>query len=57
MRQKELEEKGAARQGRIAPELLFQFENLFHVLKVTIQPISRRPVAPRSATPGCFSSS
>jgi hypothetical protein len=36
MRPKELEDKIAARQGRIAPELLF------HVLKVTIRPVSHR---------------
>ena len=40
MRQKELEDRVAAREDRIAPELLFQYENLFHVLSVTIRPLS-----------------
>jgi hypothetical protein len=39
---KEVEKKVAARQGRIAPELVFQYDNLFHVLSVTIRRISHR---------------
>jgi hypothetical protein len=38
----ELRVKIAARQGRMADELIFQYDNLFHVLSVTIRPLSRK---------------
>jgi hypothetical protein len=42
MKPKELELKIADRQGRIADELIFQYDNLLHVLSVTIRPLSHK---------------
>ena len=42
MKSKELEIKLAKREGRIRDELIFQYDNLLHVLSVTIRPLSRK---------------
>jgi hypothetical protein len=42
MKPRELETKVAERQGYIREELIFQYDNLFHVLSVTIRPLSHK---------------
>ena len=42
MKQKDLEQRIAARQGRIADELILQYENLFHLLSVTSRRMSHK---------------
>jgi hypothetical protein len=42
MKPKELEQRIAARQGRIADELILQYENLFHVLSVSSRRMSHK---------------
>lgn len=42
MKPHELEKKVAERQGMIREELIFQYDNFFHVLSVTIRPLSHK---------------
>jgi hypothetical protein len=42
MKPQELEKRVAERHGRIGDELIFQYDNLFHVLSVTIRPLSHK---------------
>jgi hypothetical protein len=50
MKYQELDKRVAMRQGRIRDELIFQYDNLFHVLSVTIRPLSHKQWT-RGATP------
>ena len=41
MKPRELQTKVVARQGRIGDELIFQYDNLFHVLSVNIRHLAK----------------
>jgi hypothetical protein len=42
MKSHELDQKIAERKGHVRDELIFQYDNLFHVLSVTIRPLSHK---------------